>query len=249
MNYQDFQNAITSAPQAAPPTTNPALASLFGSSFQLAQSNRGAQGLGAAAGMQAQYDAQAQEQARQQKVQDIKDKIQAIKDQNDPNKYQKMKKEDGGFDFYDPSGNKIPVQQYAQAQGKPVADVLKDSENNLDIQFQQDYGTLQSVVNAYANGDKKALAKIEGLDLNVKGQTIDPKTKKPVKSFFDGKKASDIMSLFRQGYPNIYTPQVGQSAGVRNIDQSPGFAPLYSPQSQPSQPGLLQKILGLFGGQ
>lgn len=232
MNYQDFQNAITTAPQAAPPTTDPALSKLFGSTFQLAQSNRGAQGLGAAAGMQSQYDAQAQEQDRQNKVADIKDKIQAIKDQNDPSKYQKVRKEDGGFDFYDPTGNKIDIHQYSQVTGKSVADTLKDSENNIDMQFQQDYKTMQDIANAYANGDKGYLDKLAK-------DSGDP-------NFFKGKTAVDVMATFKKGYPQIYTPGAGQQQVPRDVSQAPAFTG--GGQAAQSQPNFLQQIMGLFGG-
>jgi hypothetical protein len=230
MNYKDFQGAITGAPQIAPPTTNPALASLFGSTFQLAQSNRGAQGLGAAASIQAQADAQAQEAARGNKAAILKDKIQAIKDQNDPSKYQKVKKDDGGFDFYDPTGNKIDIHQYAQVTGKAIPAVLKDSENNLDLQFQQDYKTMQDIADAYANGDKSYLEKLAT-------DSGDPE-------FFKGKTAADVMKLFRNGYPNIYnTGTPGQN--VRTTDQAPGFTGGGAAQ-EPKQ-NFLQQLLGLFG--
>jgi hypothetical protein len=202
---------------------------LFGSTFQLAQSNRGAKGLGEAAGIQAQYDAQKQEQARGLKIADIKDQIQAIKDQNDPKNYQKVRKDDGGFDFYDPTGKKIDVHQYSQVTGKSVADVLKDSENNLDIQFQQDYKTMQDVANAYANGDKGYLDKLAK-------DSGDP-------NFFKGKTAADIMQMFKKGYPQIYGMQ-GQGTNVRDVSQAPGFTGGGQPQQQ--SPNFLQQLLGLF---
>lgn len=232
MNYQDFQKAITGAPQIQAPTADPALGGLFNSTFQLAQSQRGAQGLGAAAGLQAGYDAQSQEQERQNKALDLKDKIQAIKDQNDPKNYQKVRKEDGGFDFLDPTGKKIDINQYAQVTGKSPKDLLSDSENNLDIQYQEDYKTMQDIANAYANGDKQFLDKLAK-------DSGDP-------SFFKGKTAADVMKTFKQGYPNIYGGQ--GSAQLRNVDQAPAFTGASSQGEQTPQPNFLEQLVNLFRG-
>ncbi len=231
MDYKDFQNAITGSANVQAPTTDPALASLFGSTFQLAQSQRGAQGLGQAAGMQAQYDANAAEQARQAKAQELKDKITAIKDAQDPKNYQKVMKEDGGFDFYDPTGKKIDVHQFAQVQGKPVKDILKDSQNNIDMQYVQDYEQMQKIANAYANNDKDKLDEIAT-------RSGDPE-------FFKGKTAADIMKVFKQGYPQIYGMQ-GQNQKVRRADEAPAFVGGTGQPPEEEQQSFLQQLLGMF---
>lgn len=239
MDYKNFQQAITQAPQIQAPTSNPALGGLFNSTFQLAQSNRGAQGIGGAAAIQGQHDAAVQQASINSQASDIKDKIQAIKDQNDPNKYQKVQKDDGGFDFYDPAGNKINVQQYAQVTGKPVASILKDSQNNIDIQYTQDYKTMQDIANAYANGDKSYLDKLAK-------DSGDP-------NFFKGKTAADVMQLFKSGYPNVYGQGTTGGQQLRNVDQAPAFTgapPAQPAQGQQSpQPGFLSQIGNLLRGQ
>lgn len=231
MDYRNFQNAIQGASQVQAPTTDPALASLFGSTFQLAQSNRGAQGIGAAAGVQAQTDERAQQAAAQQKAQELKDQAQKLKDLQDPNKFQKVRKEDGGFDFYDPLGNKIGIQQFSQVTGKGPKDILKDSENNLDLQYLQDYKTVNDVVNAYANGDKQFLIKLAK-------DSGDPE-------FFNDKKGIDIINMFRQSYPHVYN-QGGQEQGLRNVDQAPTFTGGGQPQQPVGGGGILDQLKRLL---
>jgi hypothetical protein len=228
--YKQAQAAITGASQVQAPTSDPALAALFGSSFQLAQSNRGVGGLGTLNGVQAQTDENAQRLAMQEKADEVKAKAQQLKDLQDKNKYEKVRKDDGGFDFYNPLGQKIDIHQFSQVTGKSVADVLKDSENNLDLQFQQDYKTMQDIANAYANGDKEFLDKLA----EDSGD----------KAFFKGKTAADVMKLFRQGYPTIYGQQ-GQGTNVRPVEQAPTFTGGGQAQSE-AQPNFLQQLMGFF---
>jgi hypothetical protein len=227
MDYRNFQNAIQGAGQVQAPTTDPALAALFGSSFQLAQSNRGANGIGAVAGYQAQADKNAQEIAAQQKAQDLKIKAQKLKDMQDPNKFQKVRKDDGGFDFYDPLGNKIGVQQFSQVTGKSPKDILKDSENSLDVQYLQDYKTMQEIANAYANNDKDTLDEIA-----ARGD--DP-------NFFKGKTGADILNMFKNNYSHVYGR--GNDTGVRRADQAPDFVGGSGQIPQPEQSGGILEML------
>lgn len=231
MDYRNFQNAIQGASQVQAPTTDPALASLFGSTFQLAQSNRGAQGLGVAAGYQAQADQNAQQAAAQQKAAELKDKAQQLKDMQDPNKFQKVRKDDGGFDFYDPLGNKIGIQQFSQVTGKSPKDVLKDSENSLDVQYLQDYKTMQEIANAYANNDKDTLDEIA-----ARGD--DP-------NFFKGKTGADILNMFKSNYSHVYGQ--GNDTSVRRADQAPNFVGGSGQIPQPQQnDGILEQLKRLL---
>lgn len=84
--------------------------------------------------------------------------LQRLQDMQDPNKYQKIRKSDGGFEFLDPMGKPISVSQYAQVTGLTRAAALKDSENPLDQQFVNDYNNLQNLTDDINNHDTTRIA-------------------------------------------------------------------------------------------
>ena len=50
----------------------------------------------------------------------------------------RVKKEDGGFDFFDGDGNPITAAQYAQVNDITISDALKGSENGMDTAYIND---------------------------------------------------------------------------------------------------------------
>lgn len=145
-------------------------------------------------------------------------RIKAIEDMNDPKKYQKVKKPDGGFDYFDPLGKKISVATYARVQGKNPQDILKDSENELDKQFLQDYERVAELRRIRATGDVEALKKIE---------KKYPGTSKAIEGLTADQLAED---LFRN-YPNIFQEE-NVNASPRAQLRAPGQNLLQAPQGQ-----------------
>jgi len=137
-------------------------------------------GLGQIAGTQADIIAKQEEQARQAK-------IDSLKDQLDPSKYQKVRKADGGFDFLDPSGQKIDINTYAQRTGERRADILKDSENPIDQQYVNDFVNANDLMQAVYNGDKQTVS-------DIVAQNPDLKDKKP----------EDYLKELILKYPHLY---------------------------------------------
>lgn len=138
---------------------------------------RSASGVGAVA--------QAQDNAEKAAT---KVKIQQLQDAQDPNKYQKLRKSDGGFEFLDPTGKPISVSQYAQVTGMTRAQALKDSENPLDQQFVNDYNNLQDLTTNINNGDT---AKIQTF---LKNNQNIPANSKP----------QDLIADLVKKYPHIF---------------------------------------------
>lgn len=157
---------------------------------------------------------------------DLNTRAQALKDAMTGKNYQQVAKNDGGFDFYDPLGNKITLHQYTQAVGKNPVDVLKDSQNNLDQQYIRDFNDMQDLVNATYNHDSKTLDSIfsqrPGLKDAIKGLTPD-----------------QLIQQFRSYYPNVYG-DTGQTANTRNFQDQK--SQLYQPAPPPpAQPNLFQR--------
>ncbi len=137
----------------------------------------------------------------------LADKLNRL-DPSNPDNYQKIAKNDGGYDFLDPAGNKLTVQQYAQAQskltGKQVdpSQVLSDSKNSLDQQYVNDHTNLEKLINYSLGGDVK---KRDDLALQLGGQPLVDLVKK-------GKITPDqLIKQFMSYYPHIYG---GQNAGA-----------------------------------
>lgn len=132
------------------------------------------------------------------------EKIAAQKQQDlaDFKAYKVVKKEDGGFDFVDPNGQKVDIATVTQRTGASPVDILKSSENPIDIQYVQDYNNLQDFIQSILSGNTKkkdeyiAAAKQSGIDLSQYN------TK-------DG--INKLIGEFRQAYQRYYTPNYGAS--------------------------------------
>lgn len=114
--------------------------------------------------------------------------IQKLKDRNDPSKFQKIRKQDGGFDFLDPEGNPVSVSTWAKATGATRAEALDGSENPLDQQFLNDYNNMNDLNTSINNGDAAAVK-----TFMQNNQSIDPNTK-----------PQNLMKDFAKKYPHIF---------------------------------------------
>lgn len=161
----------------------PELQKFYDINAQLPQSAAGAQALASNANVESKI----QQQALTNKINDLKAKASG-------EGYTRTKAPDGGWNFFDNQGNSISAYQFANATGNNPADVLKDSENPIDIQYNQDYNNLQDFFAASMSGDKEAkalyLADNPGLD------QMSPK---------------QVLDSFKQAYPTVYG---GTNTGV-----------------------------------
>ena len=151
MDYRQFTDQILKgASQGAPTGAIPELANAMTGSFRAASVARPGKAQGVVAAEQA---AQEEEQrkaafaAEQRKVQDMLD----------PSKYDRRRKDDGGFAFFDPTGKEIDIDTYAKRTGARRSEILADSENPVDLQFLDDYETMNKINQAAWNNDSEAL--------------------------------------------------------------------------------------------
>lgn len=200
-NYAQLKDAVLGATQQGSPGSPlgnfPELAKLYESSFQLPLSNAATQVQAANTGVTVANQKAAEEAA-------IRAESQRIQDESDPKKYQVVRKEDGGFDFFDPSGNQIDIATYTQKTGQRTIDVIKDSENPIDIQYVNDYQNLQDYVGALQNGDREKLDAIRQAS--------------PELSKYDGKGGVDkLIKDFKNYYQRYYVTrqQNPQAWGTR----------------------------------
>lgn len=169
-------------------------------------------GIGAAGGA-AKADADQQDANAKLALQQEQDKASQLdqqkKDLLDPSKYTQQIDENGGYKFYDPTGQEIDAKQYSSATGKHITDILKKSQNPADQQFVQDYGQIEKIGQIMQSGDKKALE-----DLYKK----QPDLKKQI----DGKTYSQIVTDFRKFYPQFFNTSQPATVKTTYANQTPG---------------------------
>lgn len=135
-------------------------------------------------------------------------KLKEAQDMQDPNKYQQVAKQDGGYTFLDPSGKEISAWQYARVTGSDPAKLLSQSQNPVDIGFVNDYKNLQDYITAKVNakndpsGAGATASQIEGIVQKQYGVNLAKMN------------ISDVIKRFQQAYPTVFgLHKPGVSAG------------------------------------
>lgn len=118
--------------------------------------------------------------------------------------YQRKPKPDGGYAFFDPNGNQISAYEYARATGKNSSEVLADSQNPIDIQYQEDYSGLQNFLAAVSTGDRETMNAYYAE--NPELERMSPQ---------------EVIQKFKLAYPTVYgTTNTGQRLGSTYIPRN-----------------------------
>ena len=159
-----------------------------------------------AANEKAARDAEADRLAAEQKA--LQEKIDAY---SDPKKYQKVINEVGGYDFFDPDGEKISPRDYAKVQNKHITEIYKDSQDTTDQEFIQDYKDIQKIGEIVQSGDKKAydkyLAKDPDIQKRLKENNIT--------------NYADMVKSFRSSYPQYFSSGSAKDVGNASYNDRP----------------------------
>lgn len=197
-NYAALRDATLGAAQIQAPNSNPLGASNAGeisalntSAFQLPQSNAAT----SAQADQTNTTVANQREAAKQHIEELKQQAKDLQDETDPSKYTLKKKSDGGYDFFDPKGNQIDIATYTSKTGAKASDVLKDSENPIDIQYVNDYNNLQDLLSAVINKDTE---KLDSYKQQFDAEGLPDITKM---------KPQDVIDQFKKHYERIYVPR------------------------------------------
>lgn len=200
-NYEQLKAAVQGSTQQGAPTSPlgsfPELAKLYSSAFQLPLSNAASKGLGAQTDVKVYNQKAAEEEAKANQLDELKLQAQSLQDAQDPSKFQQVAKDDGGYGFYDGAGNEISAFEFARATGKSPADVLAQSQNPIDIGFNQDYKQLQDYLNAKANSknDQTAADTAKNIEAIVKKNYGVDLHKMQIK---------DVIKQFQSAYPTVF---------------------------------------------
>lgn len=155
-------------------------------------------GVGSALGRSSVIQGQQDEAARRQAFDLARaaeaDRANQIEDKLDPSKARMVPKEDGGYEFYDGSGEKINVFRFSRITGARPDEILKDSYNPRDQQFVQDYSTLRQFTSAWANGDNETLAKMRAADPDTFNRLVT-----------EYKSPSEVIAAFQNQYQEYFS--------------------------------------------
>lgn len=146
----------------------------------------------------------------EQKKKDAYDKI--LAELKDPKNYRQELNDKGGYDFYNPMGDKISVQEYSQVTDRQISDILKDSKDGADQQFKKDYEDLMSYGRA-----------LQGNEEDVKKFRDKDEYKGFIAKYKD-KSYADVVNDFRTSYSGYFQPKqldtmASKDASGRNITQ------------------------------
>lgn len=211
--YDQFAKTIQDSSNVTAPASPlgnfPELQNYFKGAFQGAQAGAAGGALINNAAQQEQERRQAEAAARQQEVQALKQSIADTTAAHDPKNYQQVQKQDGGYDYLDGAGKPISLAQYSRDTGVDPTKALAGSTNAKDIQYLNDYGNLQKVVNAALNNDTDTLKKLAvGLYGDNTKPADDPANKGIVDNFLNNlkkQKPQDLIQNFTKYYSNVYS--------------------------------------------
>jgi len=127
----------------------------------------------------------------------------------DPSKYQQVPAKDGGYNFTDPTGKPISAYDYSRITGQDLGKILNQSQNPIDIGFNQDWQNLQNYLNAKvgSHNDSKVLATAQSIEKTVSQETGG-------KVDLAKMNIQDVIKRFQAAYPTVFGyHQAGVPAG------------------------------------
>jgi hypothetical protein len=124
----------------------------------------------------------------------------------DAKNYTVQQRSDGGFGFYGPDGKEVSAAQYANNTGQKLTDVLKDSQNPIDIRYIQDQQNLTKYLQA------KSQSKFDPKQAAIAKQ-IENEVSSVHKINLSQANPQQLIQSMQQNYPTIYGHS-GDPAGI-----------------------------------
>jgi hypothetical protein len=185
---------------ASPLGSFPELSQMYATSFSSPVSN-------ARAGIEYQQDQVAAENAKRAAA-ESQARSSSGGGSSGSQKYTAVKRPDGGYGFYGPDGKEVTAAEYANTTGKKLTDVLKDSQNPIDVRYVQDQKNLIKYLQA------KSQSKFDPKQKAVATQ-IEKQVDKAYGLNLAKTNPTQLIQAMQQNYPTIYGA---------NQDNAPGFS-------------------------
>ena len=129
---------------------------------------------------------------------------------SDAKNYTIITTDGGGLKFYGPDGHQVTAAQYANNTGQKLTDVLKDSQDPIDIRYIQDQKNLTSYLQA------KAQSKFDPKQSKI-AQDIQNQVQQSYGINLAQQNPTKLIQLMQSNYPTIYG---GHKAGFSGPSQS-----------------------------
>lgn len=212
---------------ASPLGSFPELANMYASNFSSPLSN-------AQTDVQAQQDTvtvENQKRAAAAAEAAAKERADAFANKD---KYTIQPRSDGGFGFYGPDGKEVSAAQYADNTKQKLTDVLKDSQNPIDIRYINDAKNLTSYLQARAqyNVDPNQQKIADAIE-----KQVNPIIQKNFGVNLHQANPQQLINFFQQNYPTIYGANQNNAPGFSGSSQ---FLP--SPDNLYNQAGGQKKF-------
>lgn len=198
---------VNTAPGASPLGSFPELSKLYSTAPELSKIQLNS----AAPNYNAGVDAAAEDAQRKA---DASAAAQKLKDEQDPSKYKQVQTDDGGYKFYDPLGNEISASQFAAVNNTTPNEILKHSQNPIDVAFQQDFNQLQGYIRNKANSAKDPAAKSAA-------QAVETQVRKLYGIDLHQQNPAQVIAAFQAAYPTIYGGTTAGKQGTSTLLPSP----------------------------
>lgn len=224
MNNQPFLQSVMGAVNATPdygPSVNAtatngglmdaakALASLQGQG-DIAKQAQGS--FNAVSGQDMANQQAARAEAKRRAAEELALKEAEAKKLTDPKNYLAQVNDRGGYDYFDPAGNSIPLVTYAKATNKRISDIIKDSEDLNDQDFKSTYDLVTEAGRIMQYGTPEARDKFleENPEFNEVYGTETP--------------FSEIVADLKETYPQYFRGQEMQRPELndRTLNTIPG---------------------------
>lgn len=132
----------------------------------------------------------ARQAAERKKKEELAKKEQEIEDLQNPDNYKAVVNDVGGYDFYDPLGNKINAVQYARKKNMQLSEVYKGSQDPNDQDFLNSYDKVLELGKIIQSGDKEERDKF--FEKNPKWKEVSDMP------------LSEIVSQLHEQYPGYF---------------------------------------------
>lgn len=194
-------------------------------------SARATDALGAGANQQAQNEDEQRKVAQAQAEAEAQAKASEIKRLSDPKNYKAVINDKGGYDFFNPNGDKISPVDYAKATNQHITDLYKKSQDPNDKDFTSDYNRVVELGRIFQSGDKDARDKFF--------------KKNPEWKTFENATYNQIVQTMRDEYPGYFRSQ--QDSASTNFGNST-FSNQSTVDNRSTQQKLVDQLMPSFLG-
>lgn len=194
--YPQLKDAVLGAQSiqspASPLGSFPELAQMYQSTFQLPQSS------GATGVLAQNTNDVVDEQKRQAAAAEAARAAAASSGSRKGGQgYTIQARKDGGFGYYDADGNEVSASDYADATGKDLSTVLKNSKNPIDKAFLQDYKQVNEYINNKIHAKDDPVAR-------SKAQQVETQVRKLYNIKLHQQTPDALVNAFMAAYPTIF---------------------------------------------